>query len=321
MSGTDQILKRVCREIRRRNYSWRTEKTYSTWIRQFLRFHNSSDPAGLGTPDVEAFLNYLVQDRNVASSTQNQALCALVFLYTQVLRKEIGRFKSIKRAKKPKVLPVVLSEIEVTSLFRQMDGIESLAARLLYGAGLRLSEGVSLRIQDVDFDYYQIEVRDGKGRQDRVTMLPESLVPELREQIRKVERLHKRDLKNGFGETILPKALAVKYPNAPWQTRWQYLFPSKGRRKSSRTGRYHRHHLSMRRIQKAVSSAARKSGIDKKVSPHVLRHSFATHLLRQGYDIRTVQELLGHKNVKTTMKYTHVLNRGGKGVISPLDRS
>ena len=317
----DKILESVRREIRRRNYSWRTEKAYCTWIRQFLRFHESNDPASLGTSDVETFLNDLVENRNVASSTQNQALCALVFLYTQVLRKNVGRFKAIKRAKKSKRLPVVLSEREIANLFRQMDGIESLVARLLYGAGLRLSEGLRLRVLDLDFDYYQIEVRDGKGRQDRVTMLPESLIPELRDHIRKVERLHERDLASGFGEAILPKALAVKYPGAPKQTRWQYLFPSRGRRRSSRTGSYHRHHLPMRRIQKAVSFAAAKAGLDKKVSPHVLRHSFATHLLRQGYDIRTVQELLGHKNVKTTMKYTHVLNRGGKGVISPLDRS
>jgi len=315
-----KILNQLKEEIRRRNYSYSTEKNYSLWIKRFVRFHNLVHPLKLNEKDIVAFLNHLANNLNVASSTQNQALSAIIFLYEHILGKPIEKLSSLRRAKKPKRLPVVLSEREAFSIINQLDGVNKLVISLIYGSGLRISEALRLRILDVDFDYKQITVRNGKGLRDRITMMPESILPELQHHIQKVFYLHKRDLKKGYGATLLPKALAKKYPKAPKQPKWQYLFPSKKRRRDPQTGIRHRYHISARKIRSAVQNAVQKKKIQKHVTPHTFRHSFATHLLKNGYDIRTVQELLGHKSVKTTMIYTHVLNRGGKGVKSPLDQ-
>ncbi len=268
---------------------------------------------------MEAFLNYLAVERRVAASTQNQALSALVFLYRNVLNIEVGYLNNLKRAKKPKYLPVVLSVDETLRLLGHIEGVDGLVCRLIYGSGLRISEAIRLRVLDTDFDYNQIIIRNGKGQKDRITMLPETLVVELQEHIRKVRLLHDQDLQKGFGETLLPPSVALKSPRSASEFKWQYLFPSRHRNRDPSSGLFYRHHISPRNIQKAVRVGARQADIDKKVTPHVLRHSFATHLLQNGYDIRTVQELLGHRSVKTTMIYTHVLNRGGRGVVSPLD--
>lgn len=306
-------------EIRRRNYSYSTEKNYSLWIKRFVRFHNLTHPLKLGEKEIVSFLNHLANNLNVAASTQNQALSAIIFLYENILNKPVKDLNRLKRAKKPKRLPVVLSEKEAVSIINQMDGVDKLVLSLIYGSGLRISEALRLRILDIDFDYKQITVRNGKGLRDRITMLPDSVIPEFKNHIKKVAHLHNRDLKKGCGATLLPKALHKKYPNAPIKLKWQYLFPSRFRQKDPRTGIRHRYHISPRKIRGSVHSAVQKIKIQKHVTPHTFRHSFATHLLKNGYDIRTVQELLGHKSVKTTMIYTHVLNRGGKGVKSPLD--
>src|SRR6056297_700245 len=313
---TMKLLDKVRQEIRRRNYSYSTEKSYSDWIKQFIRFHNMKHPNQLAEKDIVSFLNYLAQSRDVAASTQNQALCAIVFLYKNVLKSEVGNLKNLKRAKKPKHLPTVLSKNEVKDLLKELDGIPYLIASLLYGGGLRISEALSLRVKDVDFDYMQITVRSGKGKKDRITMLPDKLKPLLKDQIRKVHRLHQQDLARGFGRTILPNSLAKKYPDATKELGWQYLFPSRHRRKDPKSGFRHRYHISPKNIQRAFKKAVKTTGINKKASPHTLRHSFATHLLSNGYDIRTVQDLLGHKNLKTTSIYLHVLNRGG---LAPLE--
>jgi len=318
--GKGKLLKQIRREIRRRNYSYRTEKLYTQWVKRFVKFHQLKHPLEMDQDHVVDFLNYLANEQNVAASTQNQALCAIVFMYDQVLNHPIGVLKDLKRAKRPKNLPVVLSKEEAKVILNQLEGLEKLIISLLYGSGLRISEVLRLRILDLDFDYMQITVRNGKGLKDRVTMLPETLGESLQKHIKKVKLTHEADLNKGFGQTILPNALAKKYPKASADFKWQYLFPSKYRRKDPRSGLYHRYHISPKRIQRAVRHASQKCGIHKKVSPHTFRHSFATHLLKNGYDIRTVQELLGHKSVKTTMVYTHVLNRGGRGVKSPLDR-
>lgn len=314
-----KLLERVRQEIRRRNYSYSTEKRYIEWIKQYIRFHNIKHPEVLAEEDIVKFLNHLVKTRNVAASTQNQALCAIVFLYKQVLKSDIGNLKKLIRAKKPKHLPTVLSKEEVNALLDCMEGVPFLVASLLYGTGLRISEALRLRVQDIDFYYMQITVRSGKGKMDRVTMLPDKLKPLLRDQIRKVHNLHQHDLDKGHGRTILPNALTKKYPDAATELGWQYLFPARNRRKDPITGVRHRYHISPKKIQRAVKVAAKQADINKKTSPHTLRHSFATHLLQNGYDIRTVQDLLGHKNLKTTSIYLHVLNRGGRGVKSPLD--
>jgi integron integrase len=314
-----KLLEHLKDEIRRRNYSYSTEKNYSQWIVRFVRFHNLTHPLELGEKDIVAFLNHLATQLKVAASTQNQALSAIVFLYEHILNRPVDNLQHLKRAKKAKRLPVVLSETETISVINRLEGVNKLVLSLIYGSGLRISEALRLRILDIDFDYKQITVRNGKGLKDRITMLPESLISELKTHMQKVVALHEQDLRKGFGETILPKALARKYPNAAKQPKWQYLFPSKLRRIDPRTGIRHRYHISPRKIRSAVQKATRKKRIQKHVTPHTFRHSFATHLLNSGYDIRTVQELLGHKSVKTTMIYTHVLNRGGKGVKSPLD--
>ncbi len=314
-----KLLQQVRQVIRRRNYSYSTEKHYCTWIKRYIRFHDNNHPKDLKEKDIVTFLNYLAIKRNVAASTQNQALCAIVFLYKQVLKLDVGDLNKLERAKKPKHLPSVLSKNDVTKLLDHMSGVPLLICYLLYGAGLRISEALRLRIQDVDFDYMQLIIRNGKGKKDRITMLPEKLKPLLKDQVRKVQNLHRQDLAKGFGRTLLPNALSRKYPNAAADFSWQYLFPARTRRRDPRTGIRHRYHISPKKIQRAVSLAAEKAEITKKISPHTLRHSFATHLLNNGYDIRTVQDLLGHKSLKTTSIYLHVLNRGGMGVKSPLD--
>jgi len=314
-----KLLDKMRQEIRRRNYSYSTEKRYSEWTKQYIRFHDNKHPNELQEKDIVDFLNHLVKTRDVAASTQNQALCALVFLYKQVLKSDIGNLNNLKRAKKSNHLPTVLSKEEVKNLLSYMEGIPFLVSSLLYGTGLRISEALSLRVKDIDFDYMQITVRSGKGKKDRITMMPDKLKPLLKDQIRKVHNLHQQDLARGYGQTILPNALAKKYPNAATALGWQYMFPARNRRKDPKTGFRHRYHISPKKIQREVKKAAKAADIKKKTSPHTLRHSFATHLLQNGYDIRTVQDLLGHKNLKTTSIYLHVLNRGGHGVKSPLD--
>lgn len=315
-----KLLQRVKLEIRRRNYSYSTEKNYCNWIKRYIRFHHLKHPGDLNEKNIVEFLNYLAADLNVAASTQNLALCAIVFLYNEVLNIPVGKLEKLKRAKKPKRLPIVLSKNEVQQILGQMNSVPLLVSLLLYGSGLRISEALRLRIHDLDFDYMQLTVRSGKGNKDRVTMLPESSVDLLNEHIKKVRNLHNLDLAKGYGRTILPHSLAKKYPDAASEFGWQYLFPSNYRRIDPKSGIRHRYHLSPKKIQRAVKKATQNTNILKKVTPHTLRHSFATHLLQNGYDIRTVQDLLGHKSLKTTSIYLHVLNRGGKGVKSPLDK-
>lgn len=319
MPREPRLLDQVRDRIRVLHYSYRTEQTYLAWIRRYILFHGKRHPREMGKSEVEAFLSHLALQRKVAASTQNQALSAILFLYRQVLGIELGWLEDVVRARKSERLPVVLSRDEVQSLLARIDGEKGLMAGLLYGAGLRLMECVRLRVKDVDFGMNQILVRDGKGRKDRVTVLPRSLVDPLRRQVERVRHIHAQDLKRGYGEVYLPFALARKYPNAPRETAWQYLFPSTRLSQDPRSGRTMRHHKDEKALQRAVKNAVRGSGIEKPASCHSLRHSFATHLLESGYDIRTVQELLGHRDVRTTMVYTHVLNRGGRGVRSPLD--
>ncbi len=306
-------------EIRRRAYSIRTEQAYESWLARFLCFHGGADPRSLGEQEIVAFLNHLAARRNVAASTQNQALNALVFYYQQILGRSLEGMNGLVRAKRPKRLPVVLTRQEVARLLGEMTGVSWLMASLLYGTGMRLMECVRLRVQDVDFDYQQILVRDGKGQKDRVVPLPSRLAGPLRDHLRARRRIHRADVAQGLGEVYLPHALARKYPNAAREWRWQYCFCSARLSTDPRSGVVRRHHIHENSLQKRVKAAAEAAGITKRVNCHALRHSFATHLLESGYDIRTVQELLGHADVSTTMIYTHALNRGGKGVVSPLD--
>jgi len=305
--------------IRTRYYSRRTEKAYWYWIKYFICFHGKRHPAEMGAAEVTAFLNWLATERKVAAATQNQALNALLFLYKHVLGQELPWFEGLVRAKRPVRVPVVLTQAEMLRLLAQLDGTKWLMASLLYGAGLRLNECLMLRVKDIDFAYRQIVVREGKGAKDRVTMLPENAVQPLQAHLGKVRTLHRMDLDAGYGEVWLPHALARKYRRAGYEWGWQFVFPSKNRSADPESGIIRRHHVYPDTLHRAVKHAARAAGIAKPVSCHVLRHSFATHLLESGYDIRTVQELLGHSDVSTTMIYTHVLNKGGRGVKSPLD--
>ncbi len=315
-----RLLEQVRERIRVKHYSLRTKQDYLGWIKRYILFHDKRHPRDMGKREVEAFLGMLAVERNASAATQTQALSALLFLYREVLGIELPWLDDLVRAKKPRRLPSVLTRAEVAALLGAIDDPEVvLPARLLYGGGLRLLECLRLRVKDVEISRREILVRDGKGQKDRVTMLPESLVPLMLEQMASVRRLHARDLANGHGEVWLPDALAVKYPGAAKVAGWQYVFPAAGFSSDPRSGAVRRHHLDERRVQRAVKKAAEVAGIVKMVSPHTFRHSFATHLLESGYDIRTVQELLGHADVKTTMIYTHVLNRGGRGVVSPLD--
>jgi len=313
-----KLLDQLRDTLRRKHYSKRTEKTYVDWSKRFILFHNKKHPREMGATEIEGFLTYLAVEKNVAASTQNQALNAIVFLYKEVLGIKFDQLH-IEQAKKPERLPVVFSRKEVRAVMAHLDGIYWLMAQLLYGAGLRLMECVRLRVKEVDFDYHQILVRDGKGAKDQVTMLPHIIEEPLRQQIQKVRFLHEKDLAEGFGEVYLPYALERKYPNASKELGWQYVFPAKNRSVDPRSGKTMRHHLDEKSLQRAVKKAVLAAGVNKLGSCHTFRHSFATHLLEAGYDIRTVQELLGHKDVSTTMIYTHVLNKGGKGVISPAD--
>jgi integron integrase len=288
------------------------------WNKRFILFHNKKHPREIGAGEVEEFLTHLAVEKNVAASTQNQALNAIVFLYKEVLGIELGPLHR-EQAKRPEKLPVAFSRKEVKAVMAHLDGIYWLMVQLLYGAGLRLMECVRLRVKEVDFDYPQILVRDGKGAKDRVTMLPHIIEEPLRQQIQKVRLLHEKDLAEGFGEVYLPYALERKYPTASKELKWQYVFPARNRSVDPRSGKTMRHHLDEKSLQRAVKKAIIAAGVNKLGSCHTFRHSFATHLLEAGYDIRTVQELLGPKDVSTTMIYTHVLNRGGKGVISPAD--
>ncbi|OGO47911.1 MAG: integrase [Chloroflexi bacterium RBG_16_64_43] len=314
-----KLLEQVRDCLRTKHYSPRTEQAYLSWIRRFILFHDKRHPNQMAEPDIEAFLAYLAVHENVAASTQDQAMSAILFLYRNVLHRALNPSLEDLRARKPKRIPIVLARDEVRSVLHAMKGTSELAAQLLYGSGLRLLECLRLRVQDLDFAQTEIVVRDGKGEKDRVTVLPLSLVPNLKAHLAIVRAIHERDLTLGYGRVPLPYALASKYPNADREWIWQYIFPSPDRSIDPRDGSAKRFHLDPSVIQKAVRQAALRSGVAKHVTPHTFRHSFATHLLEGGYDIRTVQELLGHKDVKTTMIYTHVLNRGGLAVRSPLD--
>ena len=315
-----RLLDRLRDAIRLRHYSIRTEATYVDWVRRFILFHDKRHPAELGPAEVAAFLTHLAVDRSVAPSTQNQAKSALLFLYKVVLEIELPWLDEIVAAKDARRLPVVLTTSQVRSLLNEMSGTTGLIASLLYGTGMRLLEGLRLRVKDVGFERRELIVREGKGNKDRVTVLPENLIAPLQQQMAQARALHERDVSEGLGRVWLPDALAVKYPRAALAWGWQWVFPSAAKSIDPRSGVLRRHHLNEASVQKAVAGAARRAHIDKPCSPHVLRHSFATHMLQAGYDIRTVQELLGHSDVSTTMIYTHVLNRGGRGVRSPLDQ-
>lgn len=319
-SPAPRLIDRVRAAIRSRHYSRRTEKTYWFWIRYFILHNNKRHPAEMGAAEVTALISWLATDRNVAATTQNQALAALLFLYKAVLERDLPWFDDLVRAKRPVRLPVVPSEAEVRKLLEQLEGVTWMMASLLYGAGLRLQECLMLRVKDVDFAYCQVLVRDGKGAKDRVTMLPESAVQSLQAHLGKVRTLHRRDLAEGYGDVWLPHALSRKYPRAGYEWGWQFLFPSKNRSVDPDSGVIRRHHVYPDTMSRAIKRATRAASIIKPVSCHTLRHSFATHLLQSGYDIRTVQELLGHSDDSTAMVYTHVLNRGGRAVKSPLDR-
>lgn len=315
-----KLLDRMRAEIRVRHYSIRTEESYVDWARRFILYHHKRHPQEMGAEEVRDFLSHLAIERNVSASTQGQAKSALLFLYREVLHIELPWLDEVVSAKQAKRLPVVLTPTEIRHLLGATSGTMGLVVSLLYGTGMRLLEGLRLRVKDVEFERREIIVREGKGNKDRVTVLPENLILPMKTHLEKVKALHQKDLDAGFGEVYLPDALAKKYPKAAKSWGWQYVFPSVVRSVDPRTGLERRHHLYEASVQRAVREAAKLAEIPKPVTPHVLRHSFATHLLQAGYDIRTVQELLGHKDVSTTMIYTHVLNKGGRGVVSPLDR-
>jgi len=320
-SRSPKLLEQLRDRIRLKHYSLRTEQAYVQWAKRYIIFHGKRHPAEMGKAEIEAFLTSLAVERNVTASTQNQALSALLFLYRELLEVDLPWLSEVTRAKKPARLPTVLTSEEARALLKHVDDpLMDLIIRLLYGTGMRLLECLRLRVKDVEFTRNEIVVRDGKGGKDRVTMLPASLSDRLKAHLAVVRAPHDADLGLGQGEVWLPNALAVKYPSAPKEWGWQYVFPAAGFSTDPRSGAVRRHHVDEKRVQRAVRFAAQRAAIAKPVSPHTLRHSFATHLLEGGYDIRTVQELLGHSDVSTTMIYTHVLNKGGRGVVSPLDR-
>ena len=317
-SQPKKLLDQVSDAIKTKHYSTRTGETYIYWIRQYILFHDKRHPKEMGVPEIENFLTHLASRKNFSSSTQTQALSSILFLYRHVLNMQLDAVR-ITRANKAGRVPVVLSRAEVQKLLGEMTGVQKLMAQILYGGGLRLMECIQLRVKDIDFEYRQLVIRDPKGGNDRFTILPASLVAPLTEHLARVKRIHEEDLAKGYGAVHMPYAFAVKYPNAEREWSWQYVFPSAKLAEDVEAKTKRRWHTSETTLQKAVRSAAKKAGIKKLVGPHTFRHCFATHLLENGYDIRTVQELLGHKDVKTTMIYTHVLQRGGLAVKSPLD--
>lgn len=319
MKSHVKIFERLITEIRCRNYSIRTEQTYSQWVARYIAFHHNKDPFLMGEKEVALYLEYLVIKRNVSANTQNQALCALVFLYHKSLKKELGEIRRYSRAKKSKSLPLVLSKYEIQCLLKNLSGLNLLLASLLYGTGMRLMECITLRVKDIDFNYKQIHVRRGKGQKDRIVPLPEKLTESLKEQLDKTKIQHEKDLMEGGGDVYLPDALSRKYPNAAKEWMWQYVFQSARLSVDPRSKVIRRHHIHESGLQKFIRKAAHNAGINKPVKCHTMRHSFATHLLESGYDIRTIQELLGHADVSTTMIYTHVMNSPGVTVKSPID--
>jgi integron integrase len=314
-----KLLEQLRNRVRFKHYSLATERQYVHWVKRFILFHNKRHPNEMGSAEVEAFLTHLAVDGHVSASTQNQALSALLFLYREVLEQDLPWMQDVVRAKRPARLPVVLTQTEVAEVLERMQGVHGLMARLLYGTGMRLMEVVRLRVKDVDFERLEIVVRDGKGGKDRVTMLPRKLATPLQEHLVWRRRLFEDDTAKGMAEVFLPDALERKYPNAGTSWGWQYIFPSGSYSVDPRSGAERRHHMDEKLLQRSMKKAVQAAGIAKPATPHTLRHSFATHLLQSGYDIRTIQELLGHADVATTMIYTHVLNQGGKGVASPLD--
>ena len=314
-----RLLEQVRAEIRIRHYSPKTEKAYVGWIRRFVLFHDKQHPRDLGADEITRYLTYLAKDRRVSASTQNQALSALLFLYREVLRLELPWLDGVVRAKRSVRIPVVLTSVETAALLDRMHGTPWLVASLLYGSGLRLMEAMRLRVKDVDFGRGEIYVRDGKGRKDRRTLLPGCVRKPLQVHLERAFRQHRRDLEAGVGSIALPYAIERKYPRAAWEWIWQWVFPATRTYTDRETGLRRRHHLHESVVQRAVTVAVREAGITKRATCHTLRHSFATQLLENGYDIRTIQELLGHRDLTTTMIYTHVLNKGGRGVRSPLD--
>ena len=315
-----RLMDLVRASLRVAHYALSTERTYCHWIKRYILFHNKRHPVEMDAAEVQAFLSHLATAERVSASTQNQAMHAVLYLYKQVLGIELPWLDGVTRAKESKRLPSVLTLRETQALLRHVHGTPGTIIKLLYGTGMRLTEGLRLRVKDIDLERREIVIREGKGNKDRVTMLPASLIDELRDHLQARRVMHDRDLSTGHADVELPDAIERKYPSAGQQWAWQYIFAAKTYSTDPRTGAYRRHHIGEWVIQRAVRAAARSAGIPKLVHPHTLRHSFATHLLESGSDIRTVQELLGHSDVKTTMIYTHVLNRGGRGTVSPLDR-
>lgn len=320
MPDPPKLIDQLIAALRTRHYSPRTEQAYVMWVKRFIRFHELRHPRDMGPAEVNTYLTHLATVSKVSSSTQTQALAAILFLYRRVLGIELGDLGEIVRARRSRHVPIVMTRSEARAVLSMMSGDTHLMASLLYGSGLRLSECIALRVQDVDLSRGEIVVFNGKGSKDRVTMLPDSLKRPLREHLARVRTLHDRDLAAGYGRVAVPESLARKYPNAAVDWRWQWVFPQRHRWRDPRTGQQGRHHVDETVLQRAVKDAVRSAGVTKRVGCHTFRHSFATHLLEAGYDIRTIQELLGHKSVATTMIYTHVLNKGGLGVQSPLDR-
>ncbi len=316
--GKSPLLDQVRSQIRLRHYSIRTEQSYLHWIRRYILFHDKKHPANMGAAEITSFLSHLAEKRDVAAATQNLALNAIVFLYKNVLYRDPGNFSGLVRAKRPARLPVVLTRGEIRNVLNVLQGEQHMMVSLLYGSGLRLMECLHLRVKDVVFDNQTIIVREGKGKKDRVTILPEPVITCLKRHLTWVRSLHQQDLEAGFGEVYLPHALARKYPKAPIEWMWQYVFPSRTRSTDPRSNKTRRHHYYPGTLQRGVRDAVRKAVLNKPASCHSFRHSFATHLLEDGYDIRTVQELMGHSDIRTTQIYTHVMKRGGNAVRSPL---
>ncbi len=314
-----KLLDLVMQKIRIKGYSIRTERTYLSWIKRFILFHNKRHPLTMGKPEIEAFLTDLVLSRNVASATQNQAFNSILFLYNNVLEKELPKNINALRSKKAITLPTVMTKEEALTVINAVTGVNKLACQIMFGSGLREIECIRLRVKDIDFEMNQIIVRNGKGKKDRSTMLPNTIIPDLKSHLKYVKLLHENDTAAGFGSVYMPYALAQKYKTAENQWGWKYVFPAKSLSVDPRSGKKRRHHLHDSVIRKAVRKAVKLIGLTKHVSPHTFRHSFATNLLETGSDIRTVQDLLGHKDIRTTQIYTHVMKKGGLGVKSPLD--